>query len=139
MTPTPPDLDATDEDSDSTPADRWFRMLSDAERPNVLKTQIAEREATRRKRIEEAQQSLRNATDNASFVRALGMGVLAILALGSTCVGYRGVDAWQHIQTEKNAMPLAIARLSAAPPPPAPAASASVTPGQMMPGRVLGP
>lgn len=75
----------------------WMGTLSDEERAKVMQTQIAETEATKRAAMAEEGKSRRALIDSDGYhiVRGLGMVALVVFVLGSTCVGYRSVEAWQ--------------------------------------------
>lgn len=71
---------------DQKDMDRWFKILSDEQRAELLKVQIVEGEVTKRQAIQadlEYKQS-----ENYSLIRVGFFVLLAIIAACATCVGY---------------------------------------------------
>lgn len=73
----------------------WLVSMSDEQRADVIKTQIAEEEKTRRMRIEQEEQSRRAdiATDGFQAYRVVAVLAVVCAIAAATCVGYRAVEA----------------------------------------------
>lgn len=81
--------------SDKKKIDGWLELLSDEQRADVMKTQIAEDAQTERERLKQEGESRRAdiATDGYHGYRiAAVIAVICAIAAG-TCVGYRAVEA----------------------------------------------
>ncbi len=79
----------------------WLISMSDEQRADVIKTQIAEEEKTRRLRIEQEEESRRAdiATDGYHGFRIGAICALVCAIAAGTCVGYRAVEAHDHNNT----------------------------------------
>lgn len=73
--------------ADQEDMDRWFKILTDEQRAEIMKTQIIEGEKTKRQAIEA--DSLYKRSDNYSIVRAIFIIFLILTVACATCVGHR--------------------------------------------------
>ena len=83
--------------TDTKAMDAWLSMLSDEERAGVMKTQIAETEATNRAAIEEEGKSRRALIQNDGYHIVRTIFAFAALAFvgGLTCVGTKAMDIYE--------------------------------------------
>ena len=81
-------------------AEDWLELLSDESRADVMKVQIAETEATKRKQFEEECKKTREreGRDGHWVVKGLWACVALALIASMTCVGYRKVEADQAVK-----------------------------------------
>lgn len=83
-----------DRDAQDAVDREWFGLLPDAERAEVLKVQITEREKTRRALADAGVQRHHQLVGNEGFywVRGLALGVVLVAVMCATCVGYQYVN-----------------------------------------------
>lgn len=81
-------------------AEDWLQLLSDESRADVMKVQISETEATKRKEVEarEATKVALANSDSHQVVKGIGVVALVLVAFCATCVAHRKVEADQAVK-----------------------------------------
>jgi len=80
-----------------------MRLLPEEQRAEVMKVQIAEEEATKRKTIEAREKTKQERIGNDSYhiVRGLMVAVCAILVIATAIVINDAVGSWQDVRTKE--------------------------------------
>lgn len=76
--------------TDQEDMDRWFKILSDEQRAEIMKAQIIEGEKTKRQMIES--ESLYKHSDNYALIRVIFIIFLFLTVACATCVSERYME-----------------------------------------------
>lgn len=88
--------------------DAWLNALSDEERAGVMKVQIAETEATKRKAIEEEEHTKRDLFGNDVYhvVRFIVSVCVLVSIIGIVAMGCQAIETWGKIKGTAPASPI---------------------------------